>query len=70
MVLNIKLNSLLPGTPTIPDLIAADKAPYYAALEKADREWRFEKVDLSAMEALLESLLAKQLLSATREAGL
>jgi len=70
VVLNIKLNSLLPGTPTIPDLIAADKRPYYLALEKADQEWRFEKVDLSAMETLLERLLAEQLLSATKEAGL
>jgi len=70
LVLSVKLNSLLPGTPTIPDLIAADKAPYYAALEKADQEWRFQRVDLSAMEALLERLLAAQLLNATREAGL
>jgi hypothetical protein len=70
LVLSIKLNSLLPGNPTIPDLIAANKSPYYEALEKADRAWRLEKLDLSEMEAMLESLLATQLLNATREAGL
>lgn len=69
MVLNIKLNSLLPGSPTIPDFIAANKKPYYTALEKADQEWRFERLDLSAMEGLLEGLLAEQLLKATKEAG-
>jgi Fic family protein len=39
VVLSIKLDSLLPGTPTIPEQIAADKSPYYKALEAADREW-------------------------------
>ena len=70
MVLNVKLHSLLPGSPAIPDLIAANKQPYYAALEKADQEWRFDRVNLSAMEELLEGLLAEQLLNATKEAGL
>lgn len=70
VVLNIKLHSLLPGSPAIPDLIAANKQPYYAALEKADQEWRFNRVNLSAMEELLEGLLAEQLLNATKEAGL
>ncbi|PWB84053.1 MAG: cell filamentation protein Fic [Methylocystaceae bacterium] len=70
VILNIKLNSLLPGAPTIPDQIAADKAPYYSALEKADEAWRFEKVDLSAMEAMLERMLAEQLLRATEEAAI
>lgn len=70
LVLSIKLRSLLPGFPTIPDLIAADKAPYYSELEKADKEWRFEKLDISGMEKLTEALLGKQLLSATQEAGL
>lgn len=55
LVLSIKLNSLLPGNPTIPDLIAANKSPYYEALEKADRAWRLEKLDLSEMEAMLRA---------------
>lgn len=33
IVLSTKLNSLLPGAPTIPEQIAADKQPYYKALE-------------------------------------
>jgi len=70
LILSIKLRSLLPGSPTIPDLIAADKAPYYAELEKADREWLLEKLDIFGMEKMMEGLLAQQLLSATREAGL
>lgn len=70
LVLSIKLNSLLPGAPTIPDQIAADKRPYYMELEKADRAWRLEKIDVSGTEAMLEGMLAKQLLGATQEAGL
>ena len=39
VVLSIKLDSILPGTPTIPEQIAADKGPYYTALEAADAAW-------------------------------
>lgn len=55
MVLCIRLGYRLPGTRTIPELIAADKKPYYAALEAADAD------DLSVLERLLAALLAKQL---------
>jgi Fic family protein len=70
VILNIKLNSILPGTPTIPDLIAADKRPYYEELEKADEAWKRGDLRIASMEQMLEQLLAQQLLSATREAGL
>jgi hypothetical protein len=70
LVLSIKLNSILPGSPAIPDLIASNKSPYYKALENADRAWLLDKVDLTEMEQMLERLLAEQLLSATQEAGL
>jgi hypothetical protein len=40
---------------TIPELIAADKDPYYAALEAADAG------DLTVLEKLLAALLATQL---------
>lgn len=70
IVLNVKLKSLLPGTPTIPDQIAADKTPYYAALEKSDASWKGEILALSEMEAMLETMLATQLLNATREAAI
>jgi Fic family protein len=55
MVLCIRLGYRLPGTQTIPELIALDKDPYYAALEAADGG------DLTVLETLLAALLARQL---------
>lgn len=55
LVLCVRLGYRLPGTTTIPELIAADKDPYYAALEAADAG------DLTVLEKLLAALLAKQL---------
>lgn len=69
LVLSLKLKSVLPGSPTIPEQIASDKRPYYQALEKADASWKEEWVGLSEMEEMLESMLARQLLSATEEAS-
>ena len=69
VVLSVKLNSLLPGAPTIPDLIASDKTPYYNALEGADDSWKRNILGLADMEAMLEGMLAKQLLSATEQAS-
>lgn len=69
VVLSIKLDSLLPGTPTIPEQIAADKDPYYKALEEADKAWVGNKIDVSSLEALLGDMLARQLLNAAKEAA-
>jgi Fic family protein len=55
LVLCVRLGYRLPGTRTIPELIAADKDPYYSALEAADAG------DLTVLEKLLASLLARQL---------
>ena len=66
VVLSAKLNSLLPGTPTIPDQIAADKSPYYSALEKSDDSWKRGILALADMEHMLEQMLAQQLLNATK----
>ena len=55
LVLCVRLGYRLPGTKTIPELIAADKDPYYAALEAADAG------DLTVLEKLLAALLAQQL---------
>jgi len=57
-----KLVFILPGTETIPDLIVADRDPYYAALRQADDAWEHKSLDLTQMESLMSSLLAKQLL--------
>ena len=56
--------------PTIPDQIAVDKAPYYQALEVADNLWKRERMlALGHVEAMLDRMLALQLLNATKEAG-
>lgn len=67
-VLCAKVGYRLPGHETLPEQIARDKGPYYAALEIADKHWERGKLDLSAMEQLLDECLAKQLLSAYEDA--
>ena len=67
-VLCAKVGYRLPGHQTVPEQIAADKAPYYAALEEADKHWSGDRLDLSALEALLDQCLATQLLSAYDDA--
>ena len=67
-VLCAKIGYRLPGHETVPEQIARDKGPYYAALEVADEHWRHGNLDLSAMEQLLDECLAKQLLSAYDDA--
>lgn len=62
LVLCTRLGYRLPGTKTIPELIAADKDPYYLALEAADAG------DLTALEKLLSALLATQLVDVHRAA--
>ena len=62
-VLCIKLDGLLPGTSTIPEQIAANKGPYYDALEKADEAQVDGRIDVSALEQMLAEMLAKQLVS-------
>lgn len=61
LVLCVKAGARLPGFPTIPEQIAADKKPYYDALEAADNSESDENPDLKAMRSLLENFLEKQL---------
>jgi Fic family protein len=63
LLLCARLGFLLPGVKSIPDLIVANREPYYAALQKADRACELGGQDISAMEDLLSSLLAQQLVS-------
>ncbi|MBO9575859.1 MAG: Fic family protein [Sphingobium sp.] len=63
-----KVGYLLPGSQTVPEQIAADRTPYYLALEEADRHWESGKLDLSVLEELLDQCLATQLLSAYEDA--
>lgn len=67
-VLCAKIGYRLPGQETLPEQIATDKSPYYAALEKADEHWASGKLDLTDMETLLDQCLAKQLVSAYDDA--
>jgi Fic family protein len=60
-VLFAKLGALLPGTPTLPDLIIDNRSHYEEALDDADDACKAGRIDVSKMEALLERLLAKQL---------
>ncbi len=70
VVLSIKLDSLLPGAPTIPEQIAGDKRPYYDALEIADKHLAHSgKIDVSELEKMLAAMLSTQLLSAAKEAA-
>lgn len=68
VVLSIKLDSLLPGAPTIPEQIAGNKTPYYDALEAADKHLTSGKIDVSSLEQMLDAMLSTQLVSAAREA--
>ena len=61
LVLCARLGFPLPGTKTIPDLIVEDRQPYYQALRSADEAWEDRTVDVSMMESLMSSLLARQL---------
>lgn len=56
LILCVRLGYRLPGTKTIPELIAQDKDPYYKALEAADDG------DFEPLEKLMGALLAQQLL--------
>jgi Fic family protein len=68
-VLCAKTGYRLPGRKTVPEQIAQDKPPYYAALEQADTHWLEQRLDLSALEKLLDECLATQLLSAYEDAN-
>lgn len=69
LVLCMKMRCRIPGVRTIPDLIAANKNPYYQALEAADAALAStSEFDLAKLEELLGDLLATQLVSALEEA--
>lgn len=69
LVLCVRLGYKLPGTRTIPEYIAADKKPYYLALESADSAWKKGVLDLSAIETLIKECLAAQLVGVVEDAS-
>lgn len=69
VILSVKLGTILPGTPTYPQLIIEHRAEYEAALDAAEEAWKAKTIDVSKMETLLESLLAQQLVRVHELAG-
>jgi Fic family protein len=63
LVLCSKLRTRLPGKNTIPEQIALNKKPYYDALESADGYQKKGEINVTALEAMLDAQLAKQLLA-------
>lgn len=61
VILCAKLGLRLPGATTIPEQIAADKQPYYKALEAADREFDRGRIDVADVRSLIEQYLENQL---------
>jgi len=61
LVLCAKLGFLPAGNPTIPELIAANREPYYQALRSADTAWANGRLDVSEMRNVISSALAEQL---------
>ena len=69
VVLSIRLGYRLPGTPTIPEQIVDNRDPYFGALDAADAAWKEGRVDVSAMEQMLQAMLARQLMGVIQNAG-
>jgi hypothetical protein len=69
LVLCVRTEAVLGGTPTIADQIVQNRAPYFEALDAADEACAQGRVDVSEMEALLEALLARQLRHLFESAG-
>ena len=68
LIMCVRLGFTLPGTPTMPDLIVADRDPYYHALRESDDAWEKGSLDLTEMESLMSSLLAQQLVAIHQQA--
>lgn len=68
LVLCVRAGVWFPGTNSIPAQITDNREPYYRALDAADAAWMGGTVDVSVMEALLTSMLAKQLVLAHQSA--
>jgi Fic family protein len=69
VILCIKTGVVLAGSPTIPDQIVDNRNPYFEALDAADLAYKANRIDVSKMEDLLETLLARQLRKVFEMAG-
>lgn len=61
IVLSVAIGQELPGRVTLVERLVRNKRRYYRALEAADEAWAEERLDVSAMAALLRELLEAQI---------
>jgi Fic family protein len=64
LIVCMENRSTLPGVPSMPALIAAQRDRYMSCLRAADEAQRRDVLDISAMSAFLEEVLTRQLESA------
>lgn len=57
----LRQGSLLPGKKILPERIRENRAPYYAALQAADRHWADGHFNVDELAGYLERLLLDQL---------
>lgn len=57
----LRHGALLPGRKIVPERIRENRAPYYAALQAADRHWANGHFDVDELAAYLERILRDQL---------
>ena len=58
----VRLGSVLPGSPTIPEQIVKDRGAFFDALRDADKAWKLSsELDVSRLESLLDGWLKNQL---------
>jgi Fic family protein len=57
----LRAGQLLPGKKIVPERIRENRAPYYSALQAADRHWEEGDFDVSELANYLEGLLTAQL---------
>lgn len=61
LLMCLRHGALLPGNKIVPERIRENRAPYYAALQAADRHWENGDFNVDELAAFLAELLADQL---------
>src|SRR5262249_55323278 len=69
VVLSARLKVILPGTPTLPELIVENCDAYVGALDAADAAYLAGRIDVSKMEEVITALAGKQVASFLDENG-
>jgi Fic family protein len=63
VILSAREGCIFPGRKTIPEQIALNRIEYYEALAASDAAWAAGRLDVSALERLIEKMLKAQLAS-------